>query len=431
MLKEKSARHEGKAAQETFECLSPDSNNSSDNSQYISNDETKQWKNAYLLKPKRGASLETILPTLRKRFKSHYYGLRRAECIPRNTKEAVEELFKEHRIEIDFVLTSDDYYNKNERGQKTERLWNRIDYLERDYQTKEDEIRIFDSELWKAISAFGLQEDDGIVIQRRKELEERKKAQADSRREIDNLRVQVKLLEEYDQKNPTNAFLVEPGKTHAAAYKGIEILATLNCGVYQQQGRLVRIQAYQTSAKKTKDRVQRADGALILSQVDETYLVQVLSQKHAWEKYSSSERKNRPIDFPDKAARFILCDFTGKGEAQIPYLTGVICSPTIRTNGSLLQEPGYDEDSGFYIDSCGTIFPYINERPTRDDAIQAIGLLKDLLKDFPFDSSVSRAVAIAALMTGVVRRSLDFAPPFINDATTRSSGKTSWVHRYW
>jgi hypothetical protein len=402
----------------------------SDKSQETCADQPKQQqeqqKNAYLLKPKKGVSLKTLLPTLRKRFKSHFYGLKRAESIPRNKKEAVEELFKEKKLEIEFVLTSDDYYSKSESGQKAERLWNQIDYLERKYQDEEEQIQIVDSELWKAISTLGLQEGDDIIIQRRRELDERKKAQADSRTEIDNLRAQMQLLEKYDEENPTIAFLVESGKTHDAAYKGIEVLATLNCGVYQQQGRLVRIQAYQTSAgkKKTKDRVHRADGALILSQVDETYLVQVLSQKHAWEKYSSSERKNRPIDFPEKAARFILCDFIGKKEDQIPYLTGVICSPTIRTDGTLLQESGYDEESGFYIDPCGTTFPYIHERPTRDDAIQALGLLKDLLKDFPFDSSVSRSVAIAELMTGVVRRSLDFAPPFINDASTRSSGKT-------
>lgn len=234
-------------------------------------------------------------------------------------------------------------------------------------------------------------------------------------------------------KESEGSFLVEPGKFHVASDKGIEILSSPECGVFQQRGRLVRILSYQTKpqtkcqlspSKAEKEKVCRKDGSLILSAVDEIYISKILSEKQSWVKYQEREKKHRSIDFPDRAAKYILSDFSNKDGATIPYLKGFICCPTLREDGSVLQTEGYDESSGFYFNACGTTFPHINENPTKEEALEALALLKDLIKDFPFIDNVSRSVALSEILTAVVRRSLKLAPPFANDASTRSSGKT-------
>ena len=234
-------------------------------------------------------------------------------------------------------------------------------------------------------------------------------------------------------KESEDSFLVEPGKFHVASDKGIEILSNPDCGVFQQRGRLVRILSYQTKpktkrqlspSKAAKEKVFRKDGSLILSAVDEIYISKILSEKQSWVKYQEREKKHRSIDFPDRAAKYILSDFSNKDGATIPYLKGFICCPTLREDGSVLQTEGYDESSGFYFNACGTTFPHINENPTKEEALKSLALLKDLIKDFPFIDEVSRSVALAEILTAVVRRSLKLAPPFANDASTRSSGKT-------
>jgi putative DNA primase/helicase len=239
---------------------------------------------------------------------------------------------------------------------------------------------------------------------------------------IEVVREQLKIAEETSFVRPNKAkrFLVEPGQTHVVADKGTEILSDPECGVFQQQGRVVRIVEFETKAKKKKDRFKRPSGALTIELCEEIHLIDALNKKSGWEKFDARSNQNKPIDFPDKAAKMIL---SRKGK-DLPFLKGFICCPTIREDGSLLETPGYDEDTGLFFNPCGTVFPEIPENPTQNDAKKALGILIDLIKDFPFADNVSRAVALAEMITAVVRRSLDVSPGFANDASTRSSGKT-------
>jgi putative DNA primase/helicase len=228
---------------------------------------------------------------------------------------------------------------------------------------------------------------------------------------------------------PSNTFPIEPGLLHEASNHGIKILSDPSCGVFQQKGRLIRIVSYQKKKPKKdslskKESIHRDEGALMLQPVDEVFLTKILSEKQTWTKYAEREKRDKPIDFPEKGARYILADFSSSKDHSIPYLKGFVCCPTIREDGSILQTPGYDEESGLYFDPCGTVFPHIPENPTRKEGIAALELLKDLLKDVPFSDDVSLSVAIAEIMTGVIRRSLNLALFFQNDASTPGSGKT-------
>ena len=134
-----------------------------------------------------------------------------------------------------------------------------------------------------------------------------------------------------------------------------------------------------------------------------------------------------PCDVPDKLMRRVQSIIT---RSDFPPSLGTVESPTLRLDGSLLAVPGYDRRSGLYYDPGRAVFPKIELRPTKQQAIEALAMLRAILADFPFNDAdddqqgLSETVALAMLLTAVVRRSLPTAPMFGIDAFEAQSGKT-------
>jgi hypothetical protein len=115
------------------------------------------------------------------------------------------------------------------------------------------------------------------------------------------------------------------------------------------------------------------------------------------------------------------------GRLRFPVLAGVIHAPAMRADGSLLTVPGYDKQTGLLFDPLGVTFPPIPDRPTRDDAVKALAALEHLIKDFPFVTPAHRGVALSAILTALIRRSLSTAPFHAFSAPIRGSGKSKLV----
>jgi Primase C terminal 2 (PriCT-2) len=114
---------------------------------------------------------------------------------------------------------------------------------------------------------------------------------------------------------------------------------------------------------------------------------------------------------------------------QYPKIKGTVETPTLRLDGTILDEPGFDKKSGLYFDPGLMKFPEIKKNPTKNDAKRALGVLLRLLADFPFadDDGVdglSRSVAVALILTALCRRVLPIAPMFGIDAHEANTGKT-------
>jgi putative DNA primase/helicase len=104
-------------------------------------------------------------------------------------------------------------------------------------------------------------------------------------------------------------------------------------------------------------------------------------------------------------------------------LSGIVTAPTLRSDGSLLDRPGYDTMTGLLFDTRGVEFPPIPARPTRDEARRALALFDELICKFPFATPEARAVALAGFLTICIRRMLPAAPLFGIDGTGAGSGK--------
>jgi hypothetical protein len=113
------------------------------------------------------------------------------------------------------------------------------------------------------------------------------------------------------------------------------------------------------------------------------------------------------------------------GHWSFPDVVGIVNSPTMRRDGSLLMVEGYDPATGLWFKSSGDVdLPPIPERPTREDAEVALKKLDELLAGFPFDSDVSRSVALAGMLTTVLRASMRAVPIFAIVAPEARTGKT-------
>jgi hypothetical protein len=127
-----------------------------------------------------------------------------------------------------------------------------------------------------------------------------------------------------------------------------------------------------------------------------------------------------PTDIPQALPRLMLAR---RGRWTYRYLRGVVSVPVIRPDGSIAIEEGYDPATGLLLTNLpeGLSIP---ERPTQADAVQALRVLAELLREFPFESETDAAAALSALLSAVLRPSLGPVPLHLFTAPVAGSGKT-------
>jgi len=141
-----------------------------------------------------------------------------------------------------------------------------------------------------------------------------------------------------------------------------------------------------------------------------------------WVKYDGRSSRFVPVDAPMAVADALL----GRGASSLRPLTGVIQSPTLRADGSILDTEGYDASTGLlFIPNCD--YPPVPQEPQKADALAAIKRIEALIDKYPFVTPVDRSVALAAILTCSVRRALNKAPMFVMNAPAPGSGKSALV----
>lgn len=110
---------------------------------------------------------------------------------------------------------------------------------------------------------------------------------------------------------------------------------------------------------------------------------------------------------------------------KVPKLRGVASYPLLLPEGSILQQPGYDQVSGLYLHKGVSIDP-VAEKPTKQEIAKARAfLLNKYLRDFPWADDSDRANYIAALLTPPLREIIaDLFPLIYITAPERGTGKS-------
>lgn len=209
---------------------------------------------------------------------------------------------------------------------------------------------------------------------------------------------------------------VRRGQRHLAADAGLAAMAAAGVAFYQRDKVLVRVCRITTKA---------SDGTLVsvpaVTQVTSAMLGRALGQVARWKNQIKASGEAISIDPPKEVVEQI-----GGMAGEWPFqpLYGVISTPTMRPDGSILATEGYDPTTGFVLLATPPM-PAIPERPTKQDALEAVATLNALLIDFPFANEPSRSVAMSMLMTPVLRAALPPAvPAHVITAPEAGTGKS-------
>jgi hypothetical protein len=117
----------------------------------------------------------------------------------------------------------------------------------------------------------------------------------------------------------------------------------------------------------------------------------------------------------------------GSYGGMVRPLSGIIESPTIRVDGSIVQIPGYDQRTGLIFRSSIS-FPPVPESPTRDDAARAFEELLEVLIDFPMQDDADRSAWVSMVLSMIGRSCIDgYVPLFAVTANIRGAGKSLLV----
>lgn len=162
-----------------------------------------------------------------------------------------------------------------------------------------------------------------------------------------------------------------------------------------------------------------------IAALPEPRLRELLADAANWVK-PLEDSEGRGIKYPScHVPSWAVKAVSARGEYErIRPLEGIVESPTLKADGTVLQSPGYDRASGLLYEPQIS-FPPIPERPSRSDIHAALAALQEPICDFPFRTPVYGAAWLAGLLTPLARYAfLGPSPLFVVDANTRGSGKT-------
>jgi hypothetical protein len=185
-------------------------------------------------------------------------------------------------------------------------------------------------------------------------------------------------------------------------------------GGYYQRGRLIVriIHSHRRSENKYLP-------LTLITQVDALHLTEaIMKGANIWH-LKGKTQKLVPVDLPLKYPNTLLARLSW----NLPHLTGIIYAPTLRYDGTILDKPGYDELSGLYFDAGNTPYLSVPENPSYLDALNAIEILKEPFREFKFKEPSDLSTVLAAILTALIRRSIDNAPLFLITAPIQGSGK--------
>jgi hypothetical protein len=190
-------------------------------------------------------------------------------------------------------------------------------------------------------------------------------------------------------------------------------------GVYQRGGFLVRVVRDGSPAAKGI----RRPFAPRIEPLPPATLRERLAANAQWK--ALRQTKTGPVEEPGHPPAWCVAAVHARAHwPGIRHLEAVVDHPVLRPDGTLLDRPGYDPETGLLLEASAAQFPPIPDRPSWQDAVAARDLLLEVVADFPFEGEVHCAAWLAALLTPLAWFAFPGpAPLFLVDANVRAAGK--------
>jgi hypothetical protein len=215
---------------------------------------------------------------------------------------------------------------------------------------------------------------------------------------------------------PAGAILLGTDE-HRVVQHAIGQLAARDADLYQRGGRLVRVMG-QVKPPGKKDRVQHTGGLAIESLPWADLRTRLTRHCNLVQQRGDTLSNAAP---PNWLVGGIAAQaMTWHGVRPLELVTE---TPLLRPDGTILQERGYDTATGILFQPSAAFGP-IPEKPTREDALRALGVLLEVVQDFPFAASMHRSAWVASTLTPLARPAFDGPSPLsLVDANVRGAGK--------
>lgn len=210
--------------------------------------------------------------------------------------------------------------------------------------------------------------------------------------------------------------VIVQGEPWAAIDAGARWLAR-HPAIYSRQGRLATISELDENVALHNATVPA--GACQITDITLPRAWDCISQVGTYLAWNKQARAEVPIDPPMQITAAVLARGQWDGARE---LRGISRAPLIHADGAIFDRHGYDSDTGMFFAKCGEI--EMPTAPTKDDAVAAVDVLLDAIRDFPVRSPVDAAGWLAALLTVATRHLYPTVPLFVIDASTPGSGKT-------
>lgn len=131
------------------------------------------------------------------------------------------------------------------------------------------------------------------------------------------------------------------------------------------------------------------------------------------------------LEIPEDAPTYIANAIMAKhGGRNFRKLTAVTTAPTLRPDGSVLDEPGHDPATGLMYVTNEAYPPTVPLAPTVEQALDAFAKLWHPIRMFPFADDVAVGVTLAAMLAACLRPALPTCPATGFDAPAAGTGKT-------
>ena len=173
--------------------------------------------------------------------------------------------------------------------------------------------------------------------------------------------------------------------------------------VYCRGDALVQIA---TKPDRPSKAVRRQPGSPRIATIKRATIREMLASRAWW--LRRAEKKLVPTHPPDWSVAAVG---QRAGWPGVRLLEAVVETPVLRVDGTVLETPGYDAETGIYFKPPKIEFPPIPVEPTKDDAIRASDLLLEVVVDFPFATPAHKAAWLSGVLTPLARHAFDGPTP--------------------
>lgn len=202
----------------------------------------------------------------------------------------------------------------------------------------------------------------------------------------------------------------------AVTDEAIAALRTTESGIYVR-GRIPVHLGKSDGLEDPETRVLQSPGAPVILQLTRAALRDKLDRAANWVKCTREGLKSA---LPPAWVTEQVLARTGW---PFPPLEGVVATPVLRPDGTLLDTPGYDSRTGLFYEPVETT-PALPNQPTREQVETATRSLLEPVREFPFTDATARAAYLGAVLSLVGRYGIHGpVPAFAITSPTPGTGK--------